>query len=182
MTEKNDNRVDKIANRLLSFLASSKVITGDAFDSPRELASELAGISMSQYYSAFKNANAKSPSAVEECRSVCLHPNGAFTPEVFVRRYRDGKMTAGYEFVDCIGIESEYPWWTDYESYPQDSMTGIREELCEIADDIEEIIVDERNRAMAIRSMANPTPSENSESSEEDGGMEIDMEDMDLSS
>lgn len=170
----NDGKIDRIAMRLVSSLDSSRVLTGDMACGDGDIEKALHGISVSQYYSAFKNADVQTPSVIEECRSVCMHPNGAFAPEVFVRRYRDGKMTAGYDFVDCVGLEAEYPWWTNYESYPQDSMIGIREELMGIAEDIEEIIIDERNRAMEIRSMAEPAASEDSEFSEE--GME--MEDV----
>ena len=76
-------------------------------------------------------------------------------------------MTAGYEFVDCVGIELEYPWWHDYECYPQDSIVGIREELATISEELSEMFVEERNRAMELHSMANEEDTEGSGLSED---------------
>ena len=120
---------------------------------PNELSGVLAMISVSPYYSSFKKSSPESGSVEQEFRSICTNTSGAFLPEVFVRRYRGGKMTAGYEFVDCVGMELEYPWWHDYECYPQDSIVGIREELATIAEDIAGMVIDERNRAMELHSM-----------------------------
>ena len=154
-----EDRIDRIAKSVCGWQEDDRL--------SEDLLSSFSRISVSPYYSSFKKYDSDSCSVEWELRSVCINSSGAFLPEVFIRKYRDGKMTAGYEFVDCVGIELEYPWWHDYECYPQDSIVGIREELATISEELSEMFVEERNRAMELHSMANEEDTEGSGLSED---------------
>lgn len=98
---------------------------------------------------------------------ICAPVNrNANVPFIYVEQLSDGLIVAGYSYLD--GDEN------GYEGTPQESVTGLLEELAHIKNDIEQIAVSARNELLD-KSMAESVPEE--EPAEEEQGAGLDDED-----